>query len=102
MNGVAAVETAIKILNDLPSASQLVLTNYPLVVTGTRYTAANLIDLKSETLALLLEHMGLASPTRYIYVIRQWDASLLTASSLLCRGMVMMPIPSIYLQRLAY
>lgn len=81
-NGVAAVEAAIKILNDLPPASQLVLTNYPLVVTGTRYNAANLIDLKSETLALLLEHMGLASPTRYIYVIRQWDAGLLTAPSL--------------------
>jgi hypothetical protein len=38
----------------------------------------SLYDLKSETLSLLLEQMGLAQPTRYIFVLRQWDPIFLT------------------------
>ena len=78
-NGVAAVESAIQILNALPPASQIALTNYPFDSQVENYEAQSisLYDLKSETLSLLLEHMGLASPTRYVYVLKQWDSSLL-------------------------
>jgi len=74
-NGVAAVKSAIQILNDLPPASQIVLTNYPFYSEYINYQAGalGLLDLKSETLSLLLEQMGLASPTRYACVLRQWD-----------------------------
>ena len=78
-NGVAAVESAIQILNDLPPASQIVLTNFPLGSQQINYQAQalGLLDLKSVTLSLLLEQMGLTTPTRYIYVLRQWDPVLL-------------------------
>lgn len=74
-NGVAAVEGAIKILNDLPPASSIVLTNYPFNTSRQNLTALNqsLYDLKSETLFLLLEQMGLADPVQNIFVIRQWN-----------------------------
>ena len=73
-NGVAAVEGAIAILNALPPASSIVLTNYPLAVWGINYQAqANyLLDLKTATLQLLLEQMGLADPERYIFCIRDF------------------------------
>jgi hypothetical protein len=73
-NGVAAVESAIQILNDLPSASQIALTNYPFDSRQMNASAQSqwLIDLKSETLSLLLEQMGLAQPTRCTFVLKQW------------------------------
>jgi hypothetical protein len=76
-NGVAAVESAIQVLNNLPPASQIVLTNYPFDSQQIYYAAQaqRLLDLKSETLTLLLEHLGLAQPMRYIYVLYYWDAS---------------------------
>src|SRR5665213_2010024 len=73
-NGVAAVEGAIQILNDLPPASGIVLSNYPdysLLVNAA--ASQSLYDLKSQTLSLLLEHLGLASPTRYVFTLRQWS-----------------------------
>jgi hypothetical protein len=74
-NGVQAVESAIQVFNDLPPSSQIVLTNYPFHSKQINFTAeaAGLYDLKSETLSLLLEQMGLTQPTRYIYVIHHWD-----------------------------
>jgi hypothetical protein len=78
-NGVAAVESAIQILNDLPSASDIVLTNYPLNSEPINYEAQaqNLYDLKSATLVALLEQMGLTQPIRYIFAMRRWDPFLL-------------------------
>jgi hypothetical protein len=77
-NGVAAVESAIQILNNLPPASQIVLTDYPLESRHINYAtqSQSLNDLKSETLSLLLEHLGLTEPTRYVYVLRQWNSVL--------------------------
>jgi len=74
-NGVAAVEGAIQILNDLPSASDIVLTNYPLDTEVLNYQAQaqNLLDLKSATLVALLEQLGLTQPTRYIFALRRWN-----------------------------
>ena len=77
-NGVAAVEGAIEILNSLPPVSQLDLTSYPLESYQQNNIAASqsLLDLKSKTLQLLLEHMGLAAPTRNIFVIGKWTNAL--------------------------
>lgn len=71
--GVAAVESAIKILNDLPSASSLDPADYPTSTTRINHTARRLrlFDVKSNVLALLLEHMGLSSPERYCWTLRQ-------------------------------
>jgi hypothetical protein len=73
-NGEAAVEGAIQTINNLPSASDIALTNYPFNGTlSFDAQALNLLDLKSWTLSLLLEQLGLAQPTRYVFVIRQWS-----------------------------
>ncbi len=76
-SGVAAVESAIQILNDLPPASQIVLTNFPLASAQVNSSAQaqSLLDLKSQTLALLLPQLGLAAPTRYIYVLYDLNAT---------------------------
>ncbi|HZR21365.1 MAG TPA: hypothetical protein VFE51_29050 [Verrucomicrobiae bacterium] len=77
-NGVWAAEAAIQIINDLPPASVLTLTNYPTHSQQLNYTAnaEGLWDLKSATLAALIEQLGLAQPTRYTCSVRQWDDSL--------------------------
>ncbi|HWQ92560.1 MAG TPA: hypothetical protein VN673_12880 [Clostridia bacterium] len=71
-NGVAAVEAAIAILNALPPASAIDPDSYPLNIIKLNYEAEkqSLADLKSYALSLLLEHMGLADPLRYIYTLR--------------------------------
>lgn len=74
-NGVAAVEGAIGILNALPPASSINLSNYPQAIWRVNYRAqaAHLLDLKSATLFLLLEQMGLADPIRYAFCIRDYQ-----------------------------
>jgi len=74
-NGVTAVEQAIGVINDLPPASSIVLTNFPLESRRFNPLAAaqNQYDLKSATLGLLLEQMGLADPIRYIFTLRRFD-----------------------------
>lgn len=71
-NGIAAVEAAISILNDLPPASQVNPSNFPPTTTRVNYAAAaqRLFDLKSQTLATLVEELGLASPTRFTFALR--------------------------------
>jgi hypothetical protein len=68
-NGVVAVEQAIQTVNGLPRAANLVLSDFPLSSEQVNFQAQadGLIDLKSETLALLLEHLGLAQPVRNIF-----------------------------------
>ncbi len=74
-NGVTAVEGAIQILNDLPAASSISLTNFAenSVLTNLEAQSQSLYDLRSVTLSLLLEQMGLASPTRSIYVMKSFS-----------------------------
>jgi hypothetical protein len=76
-NGVAAVESAISILNSLPPASQINPSNYPPEVTLINYQAAaqGLIDLKSETLFQLIQQLGLAQPTRSIFCLQNYSIS---------------------------
>lgn len=71
--GVAAVESAIKILNDLPAASSLDPAKYPTSVTRINHSARNLrlLDLKSTVLSSLVEQMGLLVPERYVWTLRQ-------------------------------
>ena len=74
-NGVAAVTSAINLLNTLPPASQLVPANYPFDSQNYNYAAESLAlaDLKSTTLFLLLEHLGLAGPDQYAFNIREFS-----------------------------
>jgi hypothetical protein len=73
--GVKQVEEAIHLLNRVPAASRIVLSNYATDSEQLNVQAAeqNLIDLKSTTLGLLLEQMGLTAPIRNIYRFRVWD-----------------------------
>jgi hypothetical protein len=74
-NGIAAVESAFQMLNDLPAASDILLTNYPLYTLRFNYTATSeqLMDLKTAALRLVMEHLGLAPPTRNIFDLRRYD-----------------------------
>ena len=73
-DGVAAVESAIQLLNALPSASQLSpdLSEFPLDTRRFNYqaTALSLFDLKSVALSALLEQMGLTAAERYVWTLR--------------------------------
>ncbi|MGB8371206.1 MAG: hypothetical protein WCF71_18145 [Verrucomicrobiia bacterium] len=73
-NGVAAVESAISVLNNLPPASQIDPSNYTTDATYNNLTAQSqgLIDLKSETLFLLVEHLGLAPPSVGIFCLKDF------------------------------
>jgi hypothetical protein len=73
-NGVYAIEQAIKILNDLPSASDIDLNKYPTSTTRENYRAGalRLRDLKSTALFMLLSEMGLVSPEAYVWTVR-WE-----------------------------
>jgi hypothetical protein len=84
--GVQAVENAIQVFNDLPPASDLVLTNFPLGTLRQNYRARSqcLLDLKSWTLWLLLEQLGLTDPVRYLWTFRHWDPILTQDSYCMC------------------
>ena len=81
-NGVAAVESAIQILNDLPAASDIVLSNYPpnTRLLNIRAASQGVYDLKSTALALLIEQLGLTQPARNILDLHGWDPALLQSS----------------------
>jgi len=72
-NGVWAVEQAIRVMTNLPKASQMTreLNEWPLSTERENNTARALFlaDLKSWTLHLLVEQMGLAEPERYIWTL---------------------------------
>ena len=74
-NGVAAVEQAIGVVNGLPPASGIDLTNFPLGSRHFNMLANNQYqyDLETATLGLLLEQMGLAQPIRYVFTLRRFD-----------------------------
>ncbi len=74
-NGVAAVESAIQILNNLPPVSQVDLSNYPLNTINENYQAlaSGLVDLKSDTLAVLLHQLGLAPPQRFMFCVHDFS-----------------------------
>ena len=73
--GVAAVEAAIKILNDLPATTQMSanLSEFQSNTTRFNYTAQQLRlrDIKSLTLSIMLQNLGLACPERFAWTLRQ-------------------------------
>jgi hypothetical protein len=71
-SGVAAVEAAIKMLNDLPPASQIDLSKYPTEAARINHRAATLglTDVKSFIMGMLLEQLGLANPERFTWCLR--------------------------------
>ncbi len=72
-NGVAAVDSAFAVLNGLTNVDSYSpnLSEFPLNAQSINYTAqsAGLVDLKSVSLAFLLEQMGLAQPERYVWTL---------------------------------
>ncbi|HEY5914055.1 MAG TPA: hypothetical protein VJA21_25995 [Verrucomicrobiae bacterium] len=74
-NGVAAVEQAIAMLNKIPPASVIDLQAYALRAWRANWRAesAELLDLKSQTLGLLLQQMGLTDPVRNAFCIRDYQ-----------------------------
>src|SRR5579871_819872 len=83
-NGVTAVENAIQILNAVPPASQIVLgvngdpnvyvngQPAPVLSKGLNFQAQTLtlVDLKSLTLANMLNQIGLIGPERWVWCLR--------------------------------
>jgi hypothetical protein len=70
--GIDEVEKAIKVLNDLPTASEIDINKYP---TGSarmnyRAQALGLSDVKTFALQVMLHEMGVGDSTRYVYSIR--------------------------------
>jgi len=76
-SGIAAVDGAIAILNNLTNASQLNISDYPPDTTQVNYLAdsQNLADLKSEALYYLLQQMGLAQPARSAFCLHDFSAT---------------------------
>ena len=73
-NGVIAVTKAIQIFNALPNASKMSagLHEYPLRTSGVNFAAQrlHLYDIKSFTLSILCEQLGLAAPERYVWTLK--------------------------------
>ncbi len=73
-NGVAAVEAALKVFNDLPAASAMseTLEEFPLETARINHLAQQLAlrDLKSATMRAIMEELGFAEPERYVWTIR--------------------------------
>lgn len=72
-NGVAAIEQAIKIINDLPPASEIDVNQYPTYTTRVNYRASALLltDVKSMALHAILQNLGCASPESYTWTMRK-------------------------------
>ena len=70
-NGVAAVDSAVAIMNSLPPADQIDYTQFPMDSQNFNYLAQSLYltDLKSTTLHLLVEQLGLVQPERYTWAM---------------------------------
>ncbi len=76
--GVEEVEKAIKIINDVPKMSAVKLSDYPMHSQRVNYRARDLglYDLKSNTLKVLMEQLGLGTPSRFTFTLRVRDTSI--------------------------
>ncbi len=72
--GVAAVESAVTVLNNLPTVPNMStnLTEFPLNTSRQNVVAQQLrlLDVKSMSLSILLQQMGLACPERFTWTLR--------------------------------
>ncbi len=73
--GVKAVDNAFKVFNDLKPVSEFSpdLSEFPLATSRINYTAQRLglLDIKSVTMGWIMETLGLTSPERYVWTLRQ-------------------------------
>lgn len=76
-SGVAAVEEAIGVFNALPPCSQIDLNSFPTTTLRENYLASrlDLWDLKSAAMGMLIEQVGLTSPSRYAWTLRAREAT---------------------------
>jgi hypothetical protein len=75
--GVDEIDKAFKIINEIPSASKVDLSDFPFTSQRVNHRAAalGLVDLKSTTLSIMMHQMGLGSPVRWVYTLRsRWIA----------------------------
>lgn len=72
VRGVAEVEKAVAIMNALPSMDTIDINQYPLESQRINHRAQSLflVDVKSFALSALVNHLGLADPTRFVYTLR--------------------------------
>jgi hypothetical protein len=72
-NGVKAIDEIFQMLNDLPPASKMSadLSEFPLTTLRHNFEAAQLglLDIKSCALTLVLEELGLAQATRWVWAL---------------------------------
>jgi hypothetical protein len=70
--GIAAVQAAFDLLNEIPAASQIVVTNFQTIsfAEDSRAVSANLLDVKTTTLSLVLRLLGLNDPENNVWVLR--------------------------------
>jgi hypothetical protein len=70
--GVAEIDKAAAILNALPSMDTININDYPLLSqrVNHRASALSLVDVKSLALSVFVNQMGLADPSRFVYVLR--------------------------------
>ena len=72
-NGVAAIESGISVFNALTNVSRMSgnLNEFPLQVTRENYLAETLFieDMKSWTMTILCEQLGLSEPERYVWTL---------------------------------
>ncbi|NBV23696.1 MAG: hypothetical protein EBS05_17470 [Proteobacteria bacterium] len=73
-NGVVAVQSAMDVLNAIPKADEIVITNMPRQGVSSIPNASaqglQIYDLKSAALSTVLGQMGLASPERWVFTLR--------------------------------
>lgn len=70
--GIAAVQAAFDLLNEIPAASQIVVTNFQILsfAENARASFENLIDVKTASLSILLQTLGLTSPENNVWTLR--------------------------------
>jgi hypothetical protein len=70
--GIAAVQAAFDLLNEIPAASQIVVTNFQIIsfAENSRATFENLIDVKTASLSIVLQILGLISPENNVWTLR--------------------------------
>ena len=70
--GVTEIDKAFKIINEVPSASNVDLSDFPFTSQRVNHRAAalGLVDIKSTALSIMMHEMGLGDPVRWVYTLR--------------------------------
>jgi hypothetical protein len=73
LRGLQEIQKAVDILNALPSADTININDYPVSAERINFRAQSLqlFDLKSTALSVLVNHMGLTDPDRFVFTLRE-------------------------------